>query len=383
MNLLTRVQLDELINTENQNCISFYLPMEKAPTEADKTKVLFKNQIKAVESELIEHGIAQKNVDSLISPAVKLLETPEFWTSPDESAAVFVAGSNITTIKLPFPIEPTTFIGPKFYLVPLFKLFSFDSRFYILALSQNKVRLLNCDLLDCAEVDITSLPTSLDEALQYDDIEKKNQYVMRSPGSTGDGGPGVYRGQGDGKDEHKTNIWRFMEMLDSGLSSFIKDKDTPVVLAGVEFLTAIFRKANSHLHLIDKEISGNTDILSEKQLHEKAYPLAQEFFDKFVASDLELYHNLSSSDKTGDTIEEIASAAAKGKIRILFATQGMFIPGMYNVELDSAFHKDHNPDSEDLINFAAVNTFKAGGKVYVLDRNQMPDTENCAAIFRY
>jgi hypothetical protein len=383
MNLLTRNQLDELINTENQNCISFYLPMEKAPTEADKTKVLFKNQIKSVESDLIEHGLAPKNVDTLIAPAVKLLETPEFWTDTDHSVAVFMVEDRITTIKLPFAMEPTTFIGPKFYLVPLFKLFSFDSKFYILALSQNKVRLLQCDLLDCEEVDISSLPTSLDEALQYDDIEKKNQYVMRSPGSTGGGAPGVYRGQGDGKDEHKTNLWRFMEMLESGLTGFIKDKEMPVVLAGVEYLTAIFRKANSHLNLIDKEVSGNTDVLSDKQLHAKAYPLAQDFFDKFVAMDLELYHNLTSSDKTSDKIEEIASAAAKGKIRILFTTQGVFVPGIYNLELDSAFHKDHSPDSEDLINFAAINTFKTGGKVYVLDDDKMPQTDECAAIFRY
>jgi len=38
---------------------------------------------------------------------------------------------------------------------------------------------------------------------------------------------------------------------------------------------------------------------------------------------------------------------------------------------------------EDLINLAAIQAFQRGGAIHVLERSQVPDAADVAAIFRY
>ncbi|MBF7097411.1 baeRF7 domain-containing protein [Alkalibacter mobilis] len=382
MNLLTRTEIEKLIEVQNQNCISLYFPMGQNFTD-EKSKILLKNLVKSVESDLLDHNIPKKETDSLISPALELINDSDFWSNPSISAGVFLNGGNIDVIRIPFPVEPLHYIGPNYYLLPLFKLFGLENQFHILSLSQNNVRLFTCDFLSCGEVELEKIPTSLEEALKYDDFDNERQSHSRSHGSSGDGTPGVFRGQGDGRDELKTNLWRFVEMIDKDLHLYVKSKNTPVILAGVEYLTAIFKRVNTSYKILETEISGNVDNLSIQEIHQKSLPIAEKYYNSTVEKDLMRYNNLVSTDKTSSTIEDVASAAAKGKVRILFATTNSFVPGIYNPELDSAFFKEGNPDSEDLINFSVVNTLKTGGKIHILDPEKMPESKTCAALFRY
>ncbi|QSX08873.1 hypothetical protein J0B03_01955 [Alkalibacter rhizosphaerae] len=382
MNLLTRNELETLTNMAHPNSVSIYFPMGKNYTD-DKSKLVFKNLIKSAEKDLTDHGVQNKEVDRLLQPAFQLLETPDFWTDPSVSAAIFLHDGKARINNLPFPVDEIHYVGPNFYLLPLFELFALENKFHILSMSQNSIKLFHCDFLNWEEIPLGDIPTSLDEALQYDDIENERQTSSRSHGSAGDSTSGVYRGQGDGRDDHKTNLWRFLEMIDNQLHLYIKGRGTPIILAGVDYFTAMFQRVNSRYKVLETEINGNMDNATPAELHQKALPIASQYYQRQVERDLYRYHNMLSTDKTSTTIEEIASAAVKGKVHMLFATKQVYIPGIYNPELDTAFLKDGNPDSEDLINFAMVNTFKTGGKIHVLSNEQLPETTGCAALFRY
>lgn len=382
MNLLTRTVLENLMEVQNPNSVSIYFPMGNNYPEG-KGKLVYKNLIKDAEKDLLNHGIQSKEVERLLQPALELLNTPDFWADPSTSAAVFLHDGSMESVNIPFPVDDIHYIGPNFYLLPLFQMFALENKFHILSISQNSVKLFDCDFIGCEEIPLEGVPTSLDEALQYDDIEKERQTKSRGHGSASDGTPGVYHGQGDGRDALKTNLWRFMEQIDGTLHTYVKGRGTPIILAGVDYLTAMFQRVNSRYKVLETEINGNVDNLTPAEIHEKALPIANQFYQRQVERDLYRYHNMLSTDKTSTSIEEIASAAAKGKVWLLFATNQVFVPGIYNPELDTAFFKDGNPDSEDLINFAIVNTFKTGGKVHVLPTEQLPDTTGCAALFRY
>lgn len=382
MNLLTRSELETLMNRTHPNSVSIYFPMGKNYAD-DKSKSVFKNLVKSAEQDLLTHSIPSKEVDRLLDPAYQLLKTPEFWTVPTPSVAVFLWDGLIQTVNIPFVLDELHYVGPSFYVLPLFQLFSFEDKFHILTLSQNNVKLFHCDFLQWEPLPLGDLPTSLEEALQFDNFENERQSFGRSRGSAGEGTPGVYRGHGDGKDLQKTNLWRYLELVDSGLHQYLKGRSIPIILAGVEYITAMFQRVNSRYKILETEINGNVDILSPAELHEKALPIARQFYQRLVERDLYRYHNMLSTDKTSTSIEEIASAAVKGKIQLLFVTTNVFVPGIYNPELDSAFLRDGNPDTEDLVNFAMVQTLRTGGKVHVLPMAQLPDSPGYAALFRY
>lgn len=382
MNLLTRSELEALIKLEHPNSISIYFPMGKSYTD-DKSKLVYKNLIKSTEQDLLAHGVAGKEVDRLLHPAVQLLENSDWWSNPSPSAVVFLQNGTAKIYNVPFATQQVHYVGPSLYLLPLFELFALENTYHVLTLSQNSVKWYYCDLLHCEELPMGDIPTSLDEALKYDDIEREKQSSNRSQGSAGEGTPGVFRGQGDGKDEHKTNMWRFMEMIDSRLHLYAKGRGTPIILAGVDYLTSMFKRVNSRYKILETEIPGNVENLSLQELHVKALPIAEEFYQQQVERDLYRYHNMVSTDKTSASIEEIASAAVKGKIHMLFAAKDVFVPGIYNPELDSAFLRDGNPDTEDLVNFSIIHTFRTGGKVHLLPKEQLPEGTDFAALFRY
>lgn len=59
---------------------------------------------------------------------------------------------------------------------PLLPLLSGDGRFYILALSQNELRLLQATRYSVSEVDLEGVPESLSTALRYDVPEESLQW---------------------------------------------------------------------------------------------------------------------------------------------------------------------------------------------------------------
>jgi len=46
-------------------------------------------------------------------------------------------------------------------------------------------------------------------------------------------------------------------------------------------------------------------------------------------------------------------------------------------------HKTAKPDDEDLLDFAAIQTFLHGGTVYAVEPEKVPDDAPLAAVFRY
>lgn len=75
----------------------------------------------------------------------------------------------------------------RFHLKPLLQLLSGDGQFYILALSQNQVRLFQGNRYHVSGVELTDLPTSMAEALQLDNPQQNLQFhTGTSQGGGGD-----------------------------------------------------------------------------------------------------------------------------------------------------------------------------------------------------
>ena len=98
------------------------------------------------------------------------------------------------------------------------------------------------------------------------------------------------------------------------------------------------------------------------------------------------YQRLSNvnSEQASDDLGKIVPAAHGGRVETLFVAIGVQRWGMFDPQLSMVrLHEEAKPGDEDLLDFAAVQTFLNGGTTYALEPGNMPGYSSIAAIFRY
>ena len=69
---------------------------------------------------------------------------------------------------------------------------------------------------------------------------------------------------------------------------------------------------------------------------------------------------------------------------MLFVAIGVQRWGSFDPDTDAVhWHDKAEPGDEDLLDFAAIQTFLNGGTVYAVEPENVPDDRHLAAIFRY
>ena len=385
MDILTQHDLGNLIKTYGEWHVSIYMPAVRAGAETQQNTIRFKNCVRKAEDQLEKLGERTPDIDRLLDPATALLEDPDFWRHSGDGLAVFVSPDDLYFFRLPLRFEELVVTKHRFYIKPLLPLMSGDGQFYVLALSQDEVRLLEGSRDSVNEIELEGIPDSLAEALQYDSPQKQVRAV--GTGGAGGGEGAVFHGHGLGTDTvAKQNLQRYFQMVDRGLREFLAGKRIPLVLAGVDYLLPIYREANSYGHLLEEGLTGNPEMLSAKELHQRAWNIVRPYFAQAQSDQTALYRQLAgrSDDRASDVLKTIVQAAYEGRVATLFVplgvrTWGIFDPEDYTLHV----HLEKQPGDQDLLDLAAIHTFANSGVVYAVEPDAMPVDTLLAAVFRY
>ncbi len=325
MDILTRTELEQLMRKEQQWCVSIYMPTHRTGREAQQDPIRLKNLLGEAETRLLDQGVGRRVVQKMLAPASKLLQDSHFWQHQSDGLAIFITSNRVRRYRLPLNFEEFVAVMDQFHVKPLLPLFTGDGQFYILALSQNEVRLLNGTRDNISEVDIGQLGGSLAEAIQPGDHQASLQLhtTGSAGGKTGDGSV-TFHGQGGDDANAKNDLLRYFRLVADGLTEFLQGDRTPLVLAGVEYLLPIYKEANTYPHLIDTVIKGNPDLLSAEELHKSAWEILGPLFHAAQEEAISHYQQLAgqASERAVDTLEKVVPAAYHGKIETLFVAAG-------------------------------------------------------------
>jgi hypothetical protein len=388
MDILTRAELEQLMRREQQGCVSIYLPTHRHGADAQQDPIRLKNLLGKAEKDLSHRGMGRRDVQTMLEPASVLLQDFDFWQHQSNGLAIFLSSNGIRRYRLPLNLEEFVTVMDRFYIKPLLPLFTGDGQFYILALSQNEVRLLLGTRYSVSQIDIGQVGGSLAEAIPSTNHQISLQ--LHSSGSTGGMSGAVsatFHGQGGGSDKSdKNELLRYFRLVSDGLTEFLLGGRVPLVLAGVEYLLPIYKEANTYPNLIDTVITGNPDLLSVDELHKSAwdivYPRFQTARDEAVAH----YRQLAgqASEQVADTLKKIVPAASDGRIETLFITAGVQHWGIFNPDTNEIdLHDQMESGDESLLDLAAVQTYLKGGTVYVMETEMMLGGTSAAAVLRY
>jgi hypothetical protein len=388
MTILTRDDLRTLVRKHNGLCVSIYMPTHRTGREVQQDPIRLKNLIGNAQDRMVASGVRAPEARELLEPAEMLLHDGLFWQHQSDGLALFVSPEIFHHYRLPFDFEELVVVTDRFHIKPLLPLLSGDGRFYVLALSQNEVRLLQGTRYSVSEVDLEDIPDSLAEAIRYNDPEKRLQFHTgtRTPGGKGKR-PAIFHGHGIASaDDPKDYILRYFHQVDGGLRDLLRDEEAPLVLAGVDYLLPIYKETNSYPHLVDEGIEGSPEEMSAKELHEHAWAIVHPLFLSTQKEAAARYEQLAGAD-TGEAssdLREVIPAAYHGRVETLFVAVGLQQWGAFDADTNAVhLHERAEPGDEDLLDFAAIQTLSNGGSVYAVEPERVPDGALLAAVFRY
>ncbi len=372
-----------LTASQNGPCVTIFMPTHVAGANGQQDPVRLKNLLHQAEEQLAKHWLRAPEARDLLQPARLLPDDTVFWQKRNRGLALFVSPQGFHRFRLPLNLHETAIVNQRFHVKPLLPLLNEEGRFYVLSLSQNRVRLFTATQNWIEEVPVPGMPDNMKEALNIDGADRGSQAHSATHGRLGKQAA-VFHGHGGERDTRKDDIETYFRIVGSALHPYLREQRMPMLLAGVEFLLPIYREVSGYRHLAVQQLVGNCDYLSPHEIHEQAWPLMEPTFRQSRDSALAKYRQLAGTGKTSDDIRQITPAAHQGKVDTLFLNPHAQQWGAYDSESGAVhLHDQASPHNDDLIDLAAVQTVLTRGTVYALPSDEQTNGANALAVYRY
>jgi hypothetical protein len=376
MDIFQERELRQLLEEHAGPKVSIYIPTHRGGSQMDFLR--YRNAVHHAQQRLVAQGMRSPDARKLLAPFESLQKDDDFWKHTSDGLAVFANKDFLHAYRLPWSFEERLEVGDLFLITPILPMLYDDTRFFILALSQNKVRLLQGTHYSVQEIDAEELPKNLEEALQSHDRDKVLTFHTRPKPGTGWGA--IFQGHGTGIDDVKDNLKLFFRQIDRGLHPVLKNETAPLVLAAVEYLHPLYREKNTYAHLEEVGIAGNPEHWSDEELRDRAWVLLEPNLKRKKEIKAEKFHSQKNSGKAISNTLEILHAAARGNVETLFVSLERPVRGYPPVDGgDWILHDGLQPGDADLANIAAVNTLRHHHTVQVLHEKEMPEEMGMAA----
>ncbi len=381
MDIITRDDIKQLAEAPQVGiCVSVYLPTHAAASQTEQDVLLYKNLVKKVEDGLVDSGMRSSDVTALLLPMKTLRDNALFWQHSSGGLAVLNSDNEFRTLRLPGPVGPSAMVADRFVLKPLLPFVDHGDVYYVLALSLKNVRLFRGSRYEVAEVPVEDLPSSLAEALKWDDYEKHMQFFSTAMGTTASQ---TFYGTGGAGENHKDEVARYFRLVDDAVKASLP-AGAPIVLAGVEYLLPIYRSVSRDPWVLEDGVPGSPERVTGAELHQRSWAIVAPSFSAARAKAIERFGELKSAGKASNELADIVAGALAGRIETLFLDMDAVAWGKPGDDgAPPVVSEAPGPGDSDLWDLAAVRTMLAGGDVWAVDPETEPDLAPAGALFRY
>jgi hypothetical protein len=396
MDLFNRTELRRLAEAQDDVCISLYMPTYRNESDWSQNTTRLKNLLREARNQLREQDFREELIDDILADARTLLDRTGFWRNNiGDGLALFITPDTLETFRLPLTFDEIVVVEDRFHLKPLFPLIAANNRFYLLALSQNDVRLYQGTHQSMNEIESAEIPADIVEAIrQYEDPERQLQSHVQNRVAEGNGErtDAAFHGHGggDGDDmsaEPQDELKRFFREVNESVDDYISGEEVPLLLAGVSEYLPLYREVNTYPNLIEDDIvAGNPESVNVDNLHEKAWGIVEPVFQESEQDELDRFEQLyyQGEDMASDDFHEIVPGCAYSRVDTLFVPVGEHRWGRFDPSTNTVkVHDSQEPGDGDLLNYAAVSAYLNGATVHALQPEKMPGGRSIAATFRY
>jgi Bacterial archaeo-eukaryotic release factor family 3 len=375
---IRRTDLQRLALGRPGPCVSVFLPTHRAGREVEQAPIRLKSLLRQATDALRFDGVRAPEIDRLLAPLRRLLDDRQVWQYQSDGLALFSRPGWWRSFRVPLDLPELAVVDDRFHVTPLLPLLAGGGHFFVLALSQNQIRLLEGTRDRVEEVDLPGVPRGVRDALQGEEVQKQLRLFVADRGGIGAGG--VYHGHGHPGEGQAERMLRYFRKVDRGLREVLAGERAPMVLAAVEHLSPISRKASTYPQLVDEVVPGSPEGLSPHELHARAWPIVEPLFLRAQREAAARYGRLAGTGLTSQDPQDIVRAAENGRIETLFVSQHPACPSAAAGDVSVS---DEDSRLRDVLELATVTALSKGGTVYVFPAGEVPGGGSAAAIFRY
>jgi len=272
---------------------------------------------------------------------------------------LFCAPGFTASYETPGVRADAVIVGDRFDLLPLLTAAMIPSRFFVLGVSRNRLRLFRYADGHVEELALpAAVPPSLEAASAFDEPE----HTMDSHSAAGPSVGGLrgvrFASSGD-RDSDAVHLRHFFGLVDRGLKETLNGE--PLFLAGVQEELSLYRKTAKYSHIFESECHGNAEHASLDQVARHAAAGAMREYR--LAAERALKALPEIRDKIAGDADGVFIAANEGRVRQIFVAE--------------------EGAPEETINAAVVEGLRTGADVFAYPGKELPGFGAIAAVLRY
>ena len=385
--LLTRKEIEVLLAQHGQGpYISIYLSTHFIGQEVKQGPIRLKNLMAKAEEQLIDRGVPARERSELLNLPKKLINDSIFWSNQNKGLAIFLSTGVSRYYRLPHNFSELAVVMDSFHIKPLLPLLAEDGQFCVLAISQQDARFLQCTRDVVNEIDLGEEITEFEQDIEEQFPESNIQHHNTGAPRQRHGRSAMFFSQGGEIDSTiNDKVMRYFRLIDSKIREILPEEKAPIVLACVDSLIPIYKEASKYSVILDESIKGNTEHLSSKELHQKAWKLVQPYFQRKQDEARTRYKDKIRTGKVSTRLDEIIPASFHGKVDTLFVPVDIQQWGSYDPQTNMIIlSEEASADNTDLLDLITAQTLLNNGTVYALKPDDMPEAgKMIAALMRY
>ena len=395
---ITEEDIRKVVEEAQSPVITAYIPTVRGAVQPQENSLHLRDLLKQAEPSLEEAGLSRREIEVLLEPLIRLLEDERFWRDQLDGLAIVRDVASLRHWRLPFSVPATIRVDDGPAIRQLLRAVHPRRDLYVLALSQHVVRLFHATHLGIRELSLDGLaiPRSVEEALRYDDLQKPElqHHPVTGPGRSPEGNAPTsgraggrrhaFHGHGESGEGEKTQIRRFLQGVDGGISKLLSVAKPPLVLAAVDHIAALYREVSQHEPILDDVVEGNPDRLDEQELHDRALPIIESYTRRSLEGVRDAFGAAIGAAQAASGPDEVLAAAHDGRIRTLLVASDAEVWGRFD-PVSRVLELADGPSSglKDLVEEACRTCVLTSSEVYVLEPDDMVGDGPLAAILRY
>jgi hypothetical protein len=383
--MLTPHELHFLANASGSPLATIYLPTGRAGRELRANMIHLKNALAQLHDRAHAEGIDSRDAAAVLARPDALLWDGMFFEHVEQGLALFCSRESMLAFHLADPVDDFVLWSDRFCVRPLLPEAAASGRFFVLGLSQNRVRLIMCSPTGTREVTLgDDVPRRLTDVVGR--LRKEDSLQLHSSGSgpaRGGRRVAVFHGQGSGDDDNKAEIEQFLRRVDDGITALIHRSRTPLVVVAVGYEGQRYQSLSRYEDILGV-VEGNPDRLSDAQLLEQALPLARPRLDETRRKALELVHNTAHSTRGVTDLAVVLAAAQEGRAETVLVRTGRPLWGRPGAgRTPPELHPEWQPHDDDLLDLCASRALRTGADVFAVAPESMPQGAEVAACLRW